>query len=204
MLDLRRQLEKQMLVSRVQQTEVMGKIGVTDEEVEGLLRRTQAATFATTPQVTLREILVAVPDAPSDGVNVGRRRSRRAPRPPRSTSACSPASRSRGWPPTCPTRRRRPTAACSARFPGPTSRPSCRRRLDALKPGDVTARAAHVARLPDPEARRPRRRRHAEPLDDAREAVSEQVFEQQAPRRVRRSTSCRCAPRRSSSGRTTK
>ena len=34
MLDLRRQLEKQMLVNRVQQTEVMGKIGVTDDEVK--------------------------------------------------------------------------------------------------------------------------------------------------------------------------
>ncbi|MGD9904140.1 MAG: peptidyl-prolyl cis-trans isomerase [Vicinamibacterales bacterium] len=68
MLDLRRQLEKQMLVNRVQQTEVMGKIGVTDEEVKAYYD-THAATLATDRAVTLREILVGV-ETTADGVNV--------------------------------------------------------------------------------------------------------------------------------------
>ncbi|MEP7118898.1 MAG: peptidylprolyl isomerase, partial [Acidobacteriota bacterium] len=59
MLDLRRQLEKQMLVTRVQQTEVMGKIAVGDEEVSTYYAQ-HKDEFASTPQVTLREILVAV------------------------------------------------------------------------------------------------------------------------------------------------
>jgi peptidyl-prolyl cis-trans isomerase SurA len=67
--DLRRNLEQQMIVSRVQQNEVFGKIGVSEEEA----RRYYDAhlnEFTTTPEVTLREILVAVP---SDGntLNVG-------------------------------------------------------------------------------------------------------------------------------------
>ena len=58
--DLRKNLERQMLVSRVQQTEVMGKISVTDEEVAAYYDQ-HKGEFSTTPQVTLREILVTVP-----------------------------------------------------------------------------------------------------------------------------------------------
>ncbi len=60
MLDLRRQLEKQMLVSRVQQTEVMGKISVADEEVKAYYDANKEK-FSSTPSVTLREILITVP-----------------------------------------------------------------------------------------------------------------------------------------------
>lgn len=68
MLDLRRQLEKQMLVSRVQQAEVMGKISVSDDEVKSYYE-THQAEFTSTPQVTLREILISVPTT-EGGVNV--------------------------------------------------------------------------------------------------------------------------------------
>lgn len=68
MLDLRRQLEKQMLVSRVQQTEVMGKISVNDDEVKSYYEQ-HKSEFSTTPQVTLREILISVPTT-EGGVNV--------------------------------------------------------------------------------------------------------------------------------------
>lgn len=68
MLDLRRQLEKQMLVSRVQQTEVMSKISISDDEVKAYYEG-HKQQFAATPQVTLREILIAVPTT-ADGVNV--------------------------------------------------------------------------------------------------------------------------------------
>src|SRR6185436_3531669 len=57
--DLRRNLERQMIQQRVQQNEVLGKIGVTEDEA----RRYYEAhlnEFTTPPTVTLREILVAV------------------------------------------------------------------------------------------------------------------------------------------------
>ena len=41
MADLRRQLERTMMVQQVQQTEVMQKLQVTDTELEDLLRRAQ-------------------------------------------------------------------------------------------------------------------------------------------------------------------
>jgi len=69
MVDLRRNLERSMIVQRVQQNEVMGKIGVSEDEA----RRhydSHLNEFTTPQSITLREILVTVP---SDGkaLNVG-------------------------------------------------------------------------------------------------------------------------------------
>ncbi len=58
--DLRRNLERQMIFQRVQQNEVLGKIGVTDEEAKTYYDA-HLAEFTTPPTVTLREILVSVP-----------------------------------------------------------------------------------------------------------------------------------------------
>ena len=66
--DLRRQLERQMLVSRVQQDEVMGKISISEDEVKQFYE-TSKDTFTTQPQITLREILINV-TATDKGVNV--------------------------------------------------------------------------------------------------------------------------------------
>src|SRR6478672_2055893 len=68
--DLRRNLEKQMIVSQVQQNEVLSRIAVSDDEA----RRYYDAhknEFTSPQTVTLREIFVAVP---GDGatLNVGR------------------------------------------------------------------------------------------------------------------------------------
>lgn len=68
MADLRRQLERQMLISRVQQSEVMAKLQVTDTELKAYYDANKPS-FATVPQVTLREMLFAVPVGPQ-GVNV--------------------------------------------------------------------------------------------------------------------------------------
>jgi peptidyl-prolyl cis-trans isomerase SurA len=67
--DLRRQIERQMLISQVQQVEVAGKIAVSEEEVKKYFEENRE-TFTTQPQITLREILVAVPTT-EKGVNVG-------------------------------------------------------------------------------------------------------------------------------------
>jgi parvulin-like peptidyl-prolyl isomerase len=69
MVELRRQIERSILVQRVEQAEVFGKLGITDDEA----RRYYEAhldEFTSPASVTLREILVAVPN---DGkaLNVG-------------------------------------------------------------------------------------------------------------------------------------
>lgn len=72
--DLRKSLERQMLVSQVQQQEVLGKIAVTEAESQAYYKEHQQE-FTTTPSVTVREILVAVaPTKDAAGnlsVNVG-------------------------------------------------------------------------------------------------------------------------------------
>lgn len=70
MADLRKQLERTSLVQRVQQQEVMSKLQVTDTELKAYYDAHQDA-FGTVPQVTLREITVAVPVDPQ-GINVGK------------------------------------------------------------------------------------------------------------------------------------
>src|SRR5206468_6451799 len=66
MTDLRRNLERSMLVQRVQQNEVMGKIGVSEDEARKYYD-THLSEFTTPPTVTLREILISVP---TDGKNI--------------------------------------------------------------------------------------------------------------------------------------
>jgi peptidyl-prolyl cis-trans isomerase SurA len=66
--DLRRSLEKSMLVSQVQRTEVTEKISVTEEEAKAYYAE-HAGEFTTPAEVTLREILIEVPTT-DKGVNV--------------------------------------------------------------------------------------------------------------------------------------
>src|SRR5262249_3419050 len=68
MTDLRRNLERSMLVQRVQQNEVMGKIGVSEDEARKYYEA-HLNEFTTPQSVTLRGILVAVP-TDSKGLNV--------------------------------------------------------------------------------------------------------------------------------------
>jgi len=69
MADLRRNLERQMIATRVQQAEVFGRVAVTEDEArkyyDGHLNE-----FTTPATIMLREILIAVPADPR-GVNVG-------------------------------------------------------------------------------------------------------------------------------------
>jgi parvulin-like peptidyl-prolyl isomerase len=70
MADLRRNFEKQMIRSRVEQNEVFGKVGVSEDEARKYYE-SHLAEFTSSPSVTLREVLVAVP---GDGktINVGK------------------------------------------------------------------------------------------------------------------------------------
>jgi peptidyl-prolyl cis-trans isomerase SurA len=68
--DLRKNLEKQMIVSQVQQNEVLSRIAVSDDEARRYYEA-HRAEFTSPQTVTIREIFVAVP---GDGttLNVGR------------------------------------------------------------------------------------------------------------------------------------
>jgi parvulin-like peptidyl-prolyl isomerase len=66
--DLRRNLERQMLVQQVVREEVLSKISITDEEARAYYDRNRAE-FTSPVEVTLREILFEVPTS-ERGVNV--------------------------------------------------------------------------------------------------------------------------------------
>jgi peptidyl-prolyl cis-trans isomerase SurA len=66
---LRRMLEKRMLIGQVQQREVMSHIEVTEAE-EKTYYEAHTSEFASVPSVTLREIMVTVP-TDARGVNAG-------------------------------------------------------------------------------------------------------------------------------------
>ena len=68
MADLRRNLERSMIFQRVQQNEVLGKIGVTDDEAKKYYQN-HMNEFTTAPTVTLREIQISVP-GDARGINV--------------------------------------------------------------------------------------------------------------------------------------
>jgi len=68
MADLRRQLERTMMVQQVQQQEIMQKLQVTDTELK-VYYEAHKDEFGTVPQVTLREITINVPVS-AQGINV--------------------------------------------------------------------------------------------------------------------------------------
>ena len=63
---LRKNLERQLIINQVQQVEVMGKLGLTEEEARRYYDE-HTIDFTTPASITLRELVVAVP---TDGKNV--------------------------------------------------------------------------------------------------------------------------------------
>jgi peptidyl-prolyl cis-trans isomerase SurA len=173
MADLRRNLERSMIYQRVQQNEVLSKIGVTDEEARKYYE-SHLNEFTTPPTVTLREILVAVA-GDSKVMNV----------------AADEAAKARA----IEIRRRTTTGGenfeklaaeisdspskANAGLIGPLSvndlSPDLRKLVESMKPGDVsepvrTTRGYQVLKL---ETITPT---NTLPLDKAREQISERVF----------------------------
>ncbi len=70
MADLRRNLEKQMVISRVQQNEVFSHIAISEEEARKYYEA-HKNEFTTPPTLMLREVLVKVPGGPGEAINVG-------------------------------------------------------------------------------------------------------------------------------------
>jgi len=76
MEDLRRNLERQMLVSQVQRVEIMEKINISDEEARAYYEQ-HRQEFTSPVEITLREILLEVPTS-DQGVNVAQDDAERA------------------------------------------------------------------------------------------------------------------------------
>ncbi len=171
--DLRRNLERQMIQQRVQQNEVLGKIGVTDDEA----RRYYEAhmnEFTTPPSVTLREILVTV-STDAKGLNVATDEAAKARAEEirkRVTSGGESFEKLAAEVSDSPSK-------ANAGLIGPLSvndiSPELRKLIESMKPGDVaelvrTARGYQILKL---EAITPTQ---TLPLDQAREQISERVF----------------------------
>lgn len=173
MADLRRNLERQMIVQRVQQNEVMAKIGVTEDEAKKYYDE-HLSEFTTAPTVTLREILVAVP-TDSRGINVGAddaAKEKVEDIRKRVTAGGEPFDKLASTISDSPSK-------ANAGLIGPLSvndiSPDLRRMIEKMKPGDVSepvrnARGYQIFKLESMTATQ------TLPLAQAREQISERVF----------------------------
>jgi peptidyl-prolyl cis-trans isomerase SurA len=173
MADLRRNLERTMIYQRVQQNEVLAKIGVTDDEARKYYE-SHLKEFTTSPTVTLREILVAVPGDPKV-MNVGADEAAKAKALQIRTRVTTGgenfeklASEISDSP-----------SKANAGLIGPISindlSPDLRKLIESMKAGDVsepvrTTRGYQVLKLDAITATT------TLPLDQAREQISERVF----------------------------
>ena len=173
MADLRRNLERSMIVQRVQQNEVMAKIAITDDEARAYYDA-HMNEFTTAPTVTLREILVATPADPK-GVNVAAEdaaleKAKEIRR--RVTTGGENFQKLAGEISDSPSK-------ANAGLIGPLSvndiSPDLRKMIEKMKPGDVaepvrTSRGFQVLKLDAITATQ------VMSLDQAREQISERVF----------------------------
>ena len=173
MADLRRNLERSMIYQRVQQNEVLSKIGVTDDEARKYYE-SHLNEFTTSPTVTLREILVAVPGDPKV-MNVAADEAAKARADEirqRTTTAGENFEKLAADISDSPSK-------ANAGLIGPLSvndlSPELRKLIESMKAGEVsepvrTTRGYQLLKL---EAITPT---NTLPLDKAREQISERVF----------------------------
>jgi peptidyl-prolyl cis-trans isomerase SurA len=171
--DLRRNLERSMIYQRVQQNEVLGKIGVTDDEARGYYE-THLKEFTTSPSVTLREILVSV-GGDAKGLNVAADEVAKAKAEEirrRVTTGGESFEKLAAELSDSPSK-------ANGGLIGPLSvndiSPDLRKLVEVMKPGNVselirTARGYQILRL---ETMTPTQ---TLPLEQAREQISERVF----------------------------
>jgi peptidyl-prolyl cis-trans isomerase SurA len=173
MADLRRTLERQMIRQRVEQNEVLGKIGVSEGEARAYYE-THMNEFTTPPTVTLREILIAVP-ADNRGVNVGAEEAAKA----RAEDVRKKAMASKESFEKLASEVSESPSKANGGLIGPLSivdiSPDLRKLIDGMKPGDVselirTNRGFQVLRLES------KSDSQVMPFEQAREQISERVF----------------------------
>lgn len=170
--DLRKSLEKQMIISRVQQNEVMSKIAVNDEEALAYYEA-HKAEFTSPRTITLREIFVNVP-GDGQSVNVGRDEEARG----RINAIRQRALSGENYEKLAAEVSDAPSKANGGLI-GPLSvadlSPELQKLLDAMKPGDITqplrgARGFQILKLESATAA------DTKPFEEAREEISNKVF----------------------------
>jgi peptidyl-prolyl cis-trans isomerase SurA len=173
MAELRKNLEKSMIRQRVEQNEILGKIGVNDSDARAYYE-THTNEFTTPPTITLREILVNV-ISDNRGVNVAAdeaARTRIQELRTRVTAGQESFQKLASEVSDSPSK-------ANAGLIGPLSMndvsPDLRKLIDAMKPGDVsepirTARGYQILRLET------RTDAQTMPFEQARDQISERVF----------------------------
>jgi len=172
--ELRRNLERQMIQQRVQQNEVLAKIGVTDDEARRYYE-SHLSEFTTPPSVTLREILISVA-GDSKGLNVATDEAAKAKAEEIRRRVTTTGGE--GFDKLAAEVSDSPSKA-NAGLIGPLSvnviSPDLRKSIESMKPGDVselvrTTRGYQLLKL---ETMTPTQ---TLPLEQAREQISERVF----------------------------
>jgi peptidyl-prolyl cis-trans isomerase SurA len=173
MVDLRRNLERNMIRQRVEQNEVLSKIGVSEDEARQYYE-THLAEFTTPPSVTLREILINVPtDGKTFDANVAEAAQARAEElRTRVTTGGESFEKLASEVSESPSK-------ANAGLIGPISlddiSPELRTLIQKMKPGDVTevirtARGFQILKLESSSTKQ------TLPFDQAREKISDAVF----------------------------
>jgi peptidyl-prolyl cis-trans isomerase SurA len=174
MAELRKSLERQMLITRVQQNEVMGKIAVTEAEAQAFYDA-HKQDFTTPSAVTLREILIEVP-VTEKGINAAQDEEAKAKAEDiqKRLAAGEPFARIAGDLSDAPSK-------ANGGLIGPINRddlaPALQKVIDALKPGEITEvirtqRGHQILKLES------RTEVKIKPFDEARDEISERVAEE--------------------------
>lgn len=135
MAELRRNLERQMFVSQVQQRDVIDKISVTDEEARAYYEA-HRQELTSPSEITLREILIEVPTS-DRGINVAQDDEAKAEAEALRTRALAgePFARLAADASDAPSK-------ANGGLIGPISReelaPALQKQIDAMKVGDIT------------------------------------------------------------------
>ena len=172
--DLRKNLEKQMLVSRVQQTEVAAKVTITEDDAKAYYEA-HREEFSTPASLTLREILVQVP-ASDRGVNAAQDDAAKE-------KALSLRNRLLGGEPFAKlaTEVSDSSSKASGGLIGPINHdelaPALQKTLDAMKVGDITepirtTRGYQLLKLED------RTDVKVQSFEEARAAIGDKIGEQ--------------------------
>ena len=171
--DLRRNLERQMISQRVQQNEVLAKIGVTTEEARKYYEA-HLNEFTTPPTVTLREILILVP-GDAKGLNVAADEAAKA----KAETVRTRVTTGRESFETVAAEVSESPSKANAGLIGPLSvtdiSPDLRKLIEGMKSGDVselirTQRGYQILKLETISTAQ------TMTLDQAREQISERVF----------------------------
>ncbi|MGC4081833.1 MAG: peptidyl-prolyl cis-trans isomerase [Vicinamibacterales bacterium] len=170
--DLRKSLERQMIISRVQQNEVMSKIAINDEEARAYYD-SHKSEFTSPRTITLREIFINVP---GDGqtINVGRDEEART----RINTIRQRALNGESYEKLAAELSDSPSKANSGLI-GPLSladlSPELQKLLESMKQGDITpplrgAKGYQILKLESSTSA------EIKPFEEAREEISNKVF----------------------------